>query len=327
MHAFLSITLAAKTEMVSRRAFLHRSGAVGLTTSSSSLRWFHQSNEEKFHDRVEDKIDEFLDEVDQESVAENIARSFCEKYRGLKDDITITKEEPAPHEIRDQLRHAEDVLTELEGVLGTTIDTKPIEVVRKADNAAKLLAKGVPLLGSVKSIIENACTLHRLLPDDEVRKVAKETRAEIKSAKTNLLIACGTLIVQLLAIQLAVTYRLSFIGTRVLANRALVHVRGLIGLRLYSALLREVHWYLRDEFSELITDTIRFIAQKTKEIIETEGCYVYRRAFNPDDLELITEADSPRNIRDDGLFGVDIDVEFLERRDDPGEHQFYDICQ
>jgi len=276
--------------MTRRRTFLR---LITAGSTGSFLPDFLQDDPiDDLREQSEDIVDSFLSNTDSERVAEDIATVVCTEYGSLGDTITIDEEERTPESIREDLRQSEEVLEVLEANLGTTFETRPSEILRQADELAKPVLALVPVLASLKSVVDNGCTLHELLEDTEGSPISNEKEEEITEAKEDLLISCGTLIIQIAAVNYTNTYKISFRATRLLANRLLIHIRGLVGLRLYAMLLREVHWELRAQSALVVSDGFEFIVNKTKELRETEGDSIYENAFEPDDLESLKSATS-----------------------------------
>jgi len=287
--------------MPTRRYFIEQSTLAGIAPLVS-IPFFGKSKKEQLRDRAEEGLDGFLDDVDSEHLPEELAVEFCSDYGKLQDEITLSEDELTVHEARKYLRQSEGILERLDERLGASIPVAAVKGLRAADDILKHSSKLIPLFNNIKDILNNCCHLVDLLPDQDDVTLSEDEEKEVQETKVNLLIGAGTLIVEVLAIQLSVTYRISFVGTRLITNRLLVHVREWIGLTLYAALLKEVHWYLRDQISEIVSDTVQFISSITKRIIEMEGCDVLFQSFDRDDLEEIQDAREVTDISEDSWF-------------------------
>ena len=302
--------------MTTRRIFLRLVTAA--STASIIPDFFQDDPVDQLREQSEDAIDDFLRDADSEAVAEDIATVVCTEHESLGDTITIDEVDRTPESIREDLKQSEAVLEVLEENLGTTFETNPSKIIAQADDLAKPALDLVPVLASIKSVIDNGCTLHNLLEDTNGSTVSNEKQEDIEEAKENLLISCGTLIIQIAAVNYSVTYKISFRATRFLANQLLVHIRGLVGLRLYAMLLREVHWELRSQSAMVVGHSFEFIVNKTKELKqsakelkEADEDSIYDDAFESDDLERLNSITSIDDLKEktwvekilDGLFG------------------------
>lgn len=252
--------------------------------------------------KVEERLEVFLADADSDSLAEELASTLCSGFDLLKDKTSIRESELTVRDARKFLRQSEDVISVIDIRIGTSIPVAAVESLRTVDNILKHSAKLIPLFNNINAIIENCCQLHELLPEQDGAPVSDETAKQIRDTKVDILIAVGTLFVEVLLIQFSITYRLSFAGTRLITNRLLVHIRKWIPLSLYAGLLKEVHWYLRGELAEMVTDTVKFVGRITERIIEMEGCDVFLKTFENDDITDIREASTVSEIADDGWF-------------------------
>ncbi|GGL67216.1 hypothetical protein [Halocalculus aciditolerans] len=261
-----------------RREFLQSTGI--LAASGYSLPdWLRQTNREKRIEHSEEVLDEFLNPVrEADSViaaGKDAASDVCDIYGEIKeiDETAVTKIRTAqnPKELPTEARH---YLRQIEGLIDAFNSHFDIDldasVLGGVDEVMKTAANLIPLVMSAKQVADSGCRMRRLPEDSTAEQAALE----------NFLLNCGMLIVEVLMIQYSLGYRFSYWATRTVANNLLVRVRGLVGLKVYSILLREVHWTIREE----VTDVLEYIIRTTRTLQNTLPA-AYSQFFQKDDLQ------------------------------------------
>lgn len=291
-----------------RRAFLGATTIpMGSATPIPLIEWPWEDNEDQAIDKVEEVMDEFLEPLrnsSDESVetADEIGSTLCNEYGELKDvsnqTLDIVRNTDQGSEIPSEIRH---YLSLLEGIIElfndeftTNLDTS---LISKMDEIANVAATLVPILLSAKKAVESGCDLSSLSESASQEKREEMTRT--------FLISCGVLIAEIIVIEFSVTYRVSFLITRKIANRLLIHLRGLVGLKAYAILLKEVHWTVRGELAETFT----YILRKTTDL-DDELPIHFAVAFDDDDIKQLEEAkdslendwEELENIADNDIF-------------------------
>lgn len=267
-----------------RRDFLRGAGGVGSSaalTASAPLAlfdsWLTTPRERAVEDAEEalgGMMEPLRDSDDYAAAGKDVAREVCHAYEEVKSldekvfdavrDAENAKE--LPTEARHYLSLVEGFIEIFNERLDVDIGT---EDLRHVDTLFKRAANLVPLVMSSKRVADAGCRMLR----------AKEDSKAEDEALVDFLTACGILCAEALMIGFSVGFRISFGATRLVANNLLVRIRGLVGLKVYSLLLREVHWTVR----ESISDAVGAIIQIT-ETISTELPSLYSKAFDPDDL-------------------------------------------
>ncbi|NUC71723.1 hypothetical protein HTZ84_05265 [Haloterrigena sp. SYSU A558-1] len=87
----------------------------------------------------------------------------------------------------------------------------------------------------------------------------------IKEAEEELVISILLFVCELCLLQSTATYRLSFSGTRYVANMGLVRFRGILGMRGYALILSEVHWAIRGKLAGVQTTIVEKSASIARE--------------------------------------------------------------
>ncbi|WP_276274272.1 hypothetical protein [Haloarcula litorea] len=108
---------------------------------------------------------------------------------------------------------------------------------------ARNITKYIPLIGSIKGVLDSGCSIHKSLERDE--QVAES--AYVKFFKC---VALAVVEVVLLVTGVGASYRVAF-GATGWVNQQLINVVGRsIGWRAYAWVLSQIHWGIRVAFAE-----------------------------------------------------------------------------
>lgn len=158
------------------------------------------------------------------------------------------------------LRYLDDISDLLEwlDVFPDRIATKVSEFAEKASE----LSKYVPLVASIKSLLDSGCAIHDKL--DAGRDPSEAAYIEFFKS-----VALTVVEVIALATGIGASYRVAFKYTGKV-NRRLIHVVGRsIGWRAYSWVLSQIHWGIRIVFAEGMDQGINEAAGEVSEAVIT----------------------------------------------------------
>ena len=139
------------------------------------------------------------------------------------------------------LRRVIKIIDVLDGDFNIGIPNEYVDRIETTGNRVGQVNNYLPVVAAAQNCLECA---------DEYQN-AKESgsESEIQAAEEDLLIATLLLVCEVCLFQSSTTYRLSFNGTRYVANRGLFRLQKNVGNRTYAFILSEVHWAIRGSIS------------------------------------------------------------------------------
>ncbi|QCS44669.1 hypothetical protein [Natrinema versiforme] len=151
--------------------------------------------------------------------------------------------------------------------------------------------------GKISSYLPLVAAGQNLIEAGKNYQKAKNKDNNVEEAEEELVISMLLFVCELCLLQSTATYRLSFSGTRYVANMGLVRFRAILGMRGYALILSEVHWAIRGKLagvqSRIVEKSATIVAEHRSEVLAVD--YISRE----DLIELA-------NLNEDSL-----DYEFL----------------
>jgi len=185
----------------------------------------------------------FENEQAAEQITRGVATDLC-SYSAALSEIDVGQYDGGDVPRSEELRRLHEIAEIINDHFDAGIETDGLDQVY---DEAKSVEQYLPILASAKRLVDESCKL---------------LRGSDNRSLTKLYIAIGVFAAECALFTSAVPYRVSFSGTRYIANNLLVHFRGRMGLTLYAVLLREVHWAIRGT----ITGFPSYLWNKTEEL-------------------------------------------------------------
>ena len=162
-----------------------------------------------------------------------------------------------------RLQHIADLLNK---DFGAKIPTSYIDDISVSTGK---ISSYLPLVAAGQNLIEAGKRYQR----------AKDKNENIREAEEELVISILLFVCELCLLQSTATYKLSFNGTRYVANMGLVRFRGILGMRGYALILSEVHWAIRGKLAGVQTAIIEksatIVAEERSDVLSVE--YISRK--------------------------------------------------